>query len=429
MSLVSNSFKLLCLTGFVYQMTHISLTYFAFKTNTKITLQHDNKLPHHSIVFCTLYTDLLDRTNYERYGIHKSRSFNFTEILSDHTKLTISDIFDLTPDPNNTMTGCQIRENSYDVQTYPLDKCYSLFQVTKYHEGMFICYQFEAKIADNKFKCDEAALSYHSITELYVITLHQRFLSSNLIKLISFLPGKVNESLINFPLSARKFYEYLERYGTKAPETSNDNYIRIASDMYSITRLQKPFDTDCVEDFEKSEAVCRRKCNIALFEKHNIFPPNEVSVKPLPVQHLNSLTLKNQSLIQDLKTGDEKCMIECNKKSCNDWYSVTTAKTLPYIFNQTLTVISSCSKRPMTIIQYLPRITLMEFVMFISSSLGIWFGVSVLSINPFANRNKKLDKQSRFKTMLHDHTPFFRINALEITMQEFNNRLRQLENK
>ena len=410
-------------------MTQISLTYFAFKTNTKITLRHDNKLPHHSIVFCTLYTDLLDRTNYERYGIHKSRSFNFTEILSDHTKLTISDIFDLTPDPNNTMVGCQIRENSYNVQTYPLDKCYSLFQITKYHEGMFICYQFEAKVVDNKFKCDEAALSYHSITEMYVITLHQRFLLSNLIKLISFIPGGVNQSLINFPLSPRKFFEYLERYGTKAPETSNNNYIRIAGDIYIITRLQNPYDTDCIEDFEKSEAVCRRRCNIALFKKHNIFPPNEVSIKPLPMQHLNSLTLNNGNLLQDLTTGDEKCMIKCNKKSCNEWYSMTTAKTLPYIFNETLTVISSCSKRPITIIQYLPRITFMEFVMFISSSLGIWFGVSVLSINPFISGNKKKETQPRTKAMLNGHTLSFRMNALEITMQEFNNRLRQLENK
>ena len=82
----------------------------------------------------------------------------------------------------------------------------------------------------------------------------------------------------------------------------------------------------------------------------------------------------------------------------------------------------------MTIIQYLLRITFMQFVVFISRSLGISFGVFILSINPFVNKNKKKEKQSIFKTTLHDETHSFRINALEMTLQEFNNRLRLVSN-
>ena len=386
-------FKLLCLIGFVYQMTHISLEYFSFKTNTKVTLVLHAKSANPSIIFCTHYTDILDRTDYQRYGIHQERSFNFTEMLSDHTKLTIRDIFDLTPHPNKTMIGCQIREHDHNVQTYPLDQCYSMFHIRKFHEGAFICYQFRTRIVDSNFRCHEASLSYHSNTELYLISLDRQFLLSNAIKVISFIPQGIQDSFTSFPFESRRFFESTERYTYDAPETSKMNQLFISAESFFTTRLGSPYDTDCAEEFEKTETFCRRRCNIASFSKHGIFPPNEFCVKPLPIKHLNVLTMENKTLFQDVQARNEECMKMCNRKGCHEWYSVTNLKAVPYKLNATLSIVSSCSNKPTVIIQYLPRITFMELFMYVSSSLGIWFGISVLSINPFQVNRYKLTKQ------------------------------------
>ena len=208
LSFLNLVFKLLCLIGCGYQITKISLEYFAFNTTTKITFQIDSNVKDPSIVYCTRYTDIIDRTNYKKYGIYRRSRYNFTEMLSDSSKLKISDIFHLTPDANDTIIDCTIRRDEYVTQDYLQDQCYSLFRVTKYQEGPFICYQFQTKNVNNNFKCDQAALAYLGLNVLYSITLHSQFLLSNSLKLISFIPPNLDNPILNLPSTSRRFYTY-----------------------------------------------------------------------------------------------------------------------------------------------------------------------------------------------------------------------------
>ena len=376
-------FKLLCLIGCVYQVTQISLEYFSFKTTTKTTFQIDSNINDPAIVYCTRYTDIIDRTNYKKYGIYSQRRYNFTEILSDTTKLTISDIFHLTPNPNETIIECLIRHDEYDTQKYLQDHCYSLFRVTKYLEGTYVCYQIQTKNVSSNFKCDEAALAYVGLNILYFIRLHPRFLLSNSLKLISFIPTNQENPIFNLPSISRRFYSYRLRYGDDEPEKSKLNFFLISGGLYSITRLEKPYDTKCTVNEEYSEFACRRRCKIAVFKRHGYFPSTEYTVSPLPIKHMNTKGYLNKTLLQDTRTRTDICRKICNQKFCNEKFSVTDVSSTQELNSRLLTITSSCSTRPMVIIEYLPRIPLMEFVMYISSSIGIWFGTSVLSINPF----------------------------------------------
>ena len=371
--------------GFVYQLSEISIEYFAYKTSTKVALQLEHKFINPSIIICSRYTDIIDRTNYKKYGIHSKARYITSEHLSDMSKLTIKDIFELTPDTNNTMIACQFRTNVYNMDSYNRDVCYSMFNVTKYQEGSFICYQFQTRIPDNQLNCEQAALSFHSYNELYGIQLHPRFLLSNRIKLISFIPDVGHNSLFNLPIISRRFYSPLVRYGSGTADTSIANYIALSGEVYSIKRLKKPYDTACMRNHKDTEYVCRRKCNIASFKSHDIFPPNELTTKPLPLKHSKTvITSLNTTLLRDIKMKNQKCMRACNGHSmCEDWYTVTLANLSPVRYFDTISISSVCSKKPAVIIQYLPKVVLMDFIMYISSSFGIWFGISILSINPF----------------------------------------------
>ena len=416
--------------GFMYQISEISFEYFSYKTNTKILLHLHNKFNNPSVVFCSRYTDIIDRTNYKKYGIYQKTRYNSTEYLSDQLKLKINDIFDLTPKPENVMVGCRMRENDHTSQSQ--DKCYLLFNVTKYVEGEFICYQFRTNINQSKFRCDRAALSYRYNHELYSVSLHPRFHLSNYIKLISFIPSDLNDSLQGLPYVSRRFCDFMLRYGHEAPETSRIYWIAISGDFYSVSRLQSPYDTHCVKNEEEAEFYCNRKCNIAAYRRHNLFPANEWTTRPLPMKHLNVEVLKNEGLLRDVRERSDKCLMKCNHPLCDDWYSVTNTKTAAFK-EEGLCIASICSNRPAVIIQYFPRITLMELVMYASSSLGIWFGVSFFAINPFKGSRKhfltklELKRRNKVQRFLCHEKPASP-NNLDLVFQDLNRRVRRLEN-
>ena len=428
-------FKLFCLTGFLYQIIEISIPYFAFKTNTKIVFELDNKFINPAITFCIRYPAILDRSNYEKYGIYPSYRYNTTEMFSDMSKLTIKDIFDLTPDANQVISSCKYRENYYhlDLTSYNKSECYSRLRVTKYQEGGFICYQFRTKTLDNKFHCAQAALSHNSYKELYAIILHQRLTESNAIKLISFVPDGKNSSVLSMPAISRSYYTFVLRYAHLPPETSKQNSFRIWGDMFSITSLPKPYDTNCVkgEEEKNNYVLCHRRCNIALFKKHGYFPSNEYTTVPLLMKHLDEKALRNETLLRDIKSNSQACLTKCKRKKCYYWYSLTNINTFPRLNQNSLTIGSTCSNRPAVIIKYMPRITVMELVMYVSSSLGIWFGTSILFINPFNNKrncdNKRNTRQKNFVHSIALELRDRRTQGLRIIVHDLNKRMRQVE--
>ena len=433
LSLFNVSFKLFCFIGFFCQILEISIPYFGFKTNTKIEFQLDKKVIDPSITFCVRYPSILDRSSYRKYEIYPSYSYNSTGRFNDMSKLNIKDIFDLTPDASEVMVSCQSREYYYQLNlvSYNMSQCYSLFHVTKYLEAGFICYQFRTKIADNKFHCSQAALSRNAQNEYYYVLLHQRFKASNAIKLISFVPDGKNSSVLSMPDISRSFYVFKLRYAFDPPETSKQNTFRIHGDMYFITSLPKPYDTDCTEKKEEHSPYCLRRCNIAAFKKHGYFPSNEYTIRPLQINYLDQKALLNETLVRDIKSTSEACLTKCSRKSCNYWYSVTAVETFTPLSNNTVALGSTCSNRPAVIIQFLPRIPFMEFIMYISSSLGIWFGISVLSINPFNSRRKSVGKQkARPRNFIHSVAEELRdrrVQGLQMVVQDFNKRIRQIE--
>ena len=435
LSFFNAAFKLFCLTGFLYQIIQISIVYFAFKTSTKIVFQLDNNFINPSITFCVRYPAILDRSKHDKYGIHPRYRFNSKEMFKDMSKLTIKDVFDLTPDASEVILSCQYRENYYQLFLTPYNRtdCYSLFHVTKYQEGGFICYQLRTKTPDNKFHCSQAALSHNADKEFYYILLHQRFLASNAMKFISFIPTANNVSVLSMPEISRSYYVFKLRYASDPPETSKENTFRVYGDVYTVTSLPKPYDTDCTEETEEHFPLCHRKCNIAAFKRHGYFPSNEYTITPLQMKHLNPEALLNKTLVRDIKSESEACLKKCSRKGCNYWYSVTSVETFSHLNDDTISLGSTCSNRPSLRIQFLPRITVMEFVMYVSSALGIWFGTSILSINPFNSRRKCASKRkAREGNFVHSIAEEMRdrkMQGLQMIVQDLSKRMKQMEHR
>ena len=377
----SASFIIVCLCGFSYQVIQVSLDYFAFKTTTKVKLQLESEYRSPMVIFCTRYTDIINRTNHEKYGINPNPSSSFRKYMSDMSKLTVNDIFDLTPKPQEAMIGCVFRNNVYTTNILNQTDCYSRILVLKYQEGQYICYVFKSQETSKSLNCNDVSRSVVNENELFVVTLSRTFLLANSIQMISAL-----SALNTVPSISRRFYDKRIRFGRLSPETSVINYIKISGDVYKIERLEPPYDTMCTGINEEIDHICRRKCNIEVFKKHNLWPANEYTTEPIGLRHLTVITASNSSLINDVTESYTNCAKHCTKKHCRTDYSVSVAVDVNVKSMESLSISSSCSRRPVVFVQYLPRIVFMEFALYVSSCLGIWFGVSVISLNPFKSK-------------------------------------------
>ena len=386
--LFSVIFVLCCLTGFLYQSIEISIDYFSYKTTSKVFLYTDKKHSNPAVVFCARYTDILNRSRHQEYGIHPFRSDRKSIWGDDMSKLTVKEIFDLTPDPKQVIHGCQYRHHDYDLTTYnSVSSCNKLFRIQKYHEGRFICYQFRTTKQKDEFDCAAIARSFHSPREMYSITLKPLFLQSNLVQLITFIPHADPKDL---PLVSRRYYSFHVRWiGQNDYNNSKANYFIISGDTYSLWKQRKPYDTQCM-DFDANMTgtilFCQTQCNIEAFKHHNLLPPNEINLHPSPLKHMSFTTMRNLSLIQDIKERKENCSKKCNVIPCREWYSVTVSQSMPLFLNNSISMSSDCSNRPITSLHFIPRINLDEYLIFLGSCLGTWSGFSFLSLNPFEKK-------------------------------------------
>ena len=387
-------FVVVCSAGFLYQAAEVSLEYFKYSTTTKVFLHMDNDFSNPSVVFCVRYTDILDRRDYKKYGINPSLSYDYKDWASDMSKLTIKDIFHLTPKADDVILGCQYRQHDYDLTSYNETQCRSLFRVVKYHEGRSICYVFNTQNSDDKFKCHRIARSFYSEGEMYSVTLKQHFLKSGWLQLISFIPGQVTDLFSHLPFASRRYFAPVVRLTGNKTSTLT-NYYYLSGDVYSIQRLPYPYDTRCTRNYNESLYACRESCNIHAFKVHDLFPPNEISTNPIPKKHLSFIHIANQSFIKSERNENSCCSLKCTKHECNEWFSVTSAVGLEYTRLGSLTLGSCCSNRPYVAIHFVASISVWDYIIYISSSIGIWFGVSVFSLNPFKNR-----KSHSYNTMI-----------------------------
>src|SRR5690349_8893744 len=95
--IVATSYWIGCLIGFIIQSNEICKVYFAYKTTTLIELFIPEELQIPSLSVCIRYFEILNRTDHEKYGLSKDPPIPFDQILNEISRLTVEQIFKLTP--------------------------------------------------------------------------------------------------------------------------------------------------------------------------------------------------------------------------------------------------------------------------------------------------------------------------------------------
>ena len=203
-----------------------------------------------------------------------------------------------------------------------------------------------------------------------------------------------------YPSYSRIYGPAFKRLSSTSPFQAFSNSY---TSRYSLTKLYlqpPPYDTMCLED-ALPRSSCLENCMIRRFKELGRTPPMEILKEPSNLTHFSSRDYRDQFMRSKTFKLNEVCESECRRQTCNSGYSITyTQGFLDKDLGNTLRFHLATPSAPMTVIRALIKLDITEFLTYLSSCFGIWFGVSVFSLNPM---NIKFKEKKSMQTRRPNH--------------------------
>ena len=164
------------------------------------------------------------------------------------------------------------------------------------------------------------------------------------------------------------------------------DYLRY--ERIKIYSLPDPYETNCKNYFTddyNSKQSCISKCRLKYLSENNTGKWMAIYFTEM-TESLANVTLHN-SLV-DLKTDytldadiGQKCKDFCgtNSECYSEYYKLGLVQPGHILEQPYITFLSP--NRPDLVYRYLPKIYFVEFVLFVASSVSLWFGFSVLMLS------------------------------------------------
>lgn len=179
---ISVTYQLLCLIGLIVQCVSVTMTYFEYKTTTKINidLRYEIEMPDYTI--CMSFTSLLDAV-----WVKQNKKLDLKREGNNVSRIvTIQEILDHTPDSRFLLDSCITRyPYSYKVQDHKGFQCLDQFDISKSVFGEFVCYTLSLKRRDSQMKYNTKKIIYSRRLSriMYVFNLnHSTFDSVTVMK-------------------------------------------------------------------------------------------------------------------------------------------------------------------------------------------------------------------------------------------------------
>src|SRR4029077_15407918 len=79
------------------------------------------------------------------YGLFPKREVSYKALMNDQSRLTIRQIFDLTPSPETVIAECRFRAEQFKMNMRHRKSCESVLNISKFYMQEFICYSVYLK--------------------------------------------------------------------------------------------------------------------------------------------------------------------------------------------------------------------------------------------------------------------------------------------
>lgn len=372
------------------------MSFFMYKTTSKVVLDSKDTINSRRIpntLLCMTYTDILDLQSLNhKYGTNFTRSKNFNAITKMQSQLTLNHIFDFTPGINDTIQSCTHRiTNGLLMEKDDRDSCYSKFHAYRFYVQSFMCYGFKYNGVVN-FTSKQVANSLYDPNLLYSVTLGPKFSGADMV-MVSLFYG-------TYPSTSRQYSVLVNRLSDFASlEVRNTMYI-FGYAANQVQLLEAPYETMCSNHVNDTASnLCRNQCFKPVEDEIDRVFFTTMITEGIDKKHINYYDLNDKKKRVKIRQRLEYCTKKCVDRPCNYNYTITYFDmAMKKSGSQDMTIVARTAKAAGLNVKFEAKLPLMEFIIYICSCIGIWFGLSVISLNPF---------EPRLRRKLHEPIIFF----------------------
>ena len=369
---------LICVTGFLWQGSFVSITYFSYKTFSRLEMSREDVLRFPTINFCSLYTRILISSA--------------TKASVDLKNLTVTDIFKLTPHETETLSGCKLREQiSDEMKLRSVSDCLTEFVSSKFVAGAAICYAYQAR---SSYSLGRVTSSSDHTGLVYELLLSEVFRNTSDIS-IYWITQSLNTSEMGQVVRSKKFAYQVFR---DADSNNSVNYVVSRGINHNVTLLPEPYDTQCLPN--NSPIGCFSKCYIKFFKALKRVPFDEFISEPIDLQMVTSDDIKNETFQELVRIANSQCERACVRQPCNQYYSITDVSGYwrPKMKHNSLVIAAGTPVSNGLVINTYPSLVFLDFLNNLGVSGSIWLGVSVVSITMYSMKlltKKRVNEKAR----------------------------------
>lgn len=399
-AIVTVIFFLLCTLGFIFQTSSLASTYFEYNTTSSVGIAMPDLLDSPDVSLCIRYADIITDKSLRTYDRTQGKR-KVKELRSLQDKLTLKDIFNKTPSSKNILLECLYRSpRSFNVHQGTSHECQKIFSTEKYIFGEYICFHYSQIIQTNEtFYFGTLAFSLVYSSLFYALVLDKKQIdSADYCKIIIHGRDSLPYDSIAYPIAFSREI------------TDNDKYYSFVTTYSKITiqSLPPPYATLCrsYSLFHQSKRSCINECiKVNSLRVFNKVPFSGIEVKPLPLKHISFSDLQNVTFARLFEQISYSCRSECKQISCLDEnYLSTLYKEQSTVGLDGLTLNIMAPSSPSTTILHRPFMSVPEFLLFISSLLGIWYGISMISFNPSSLVKRLIKSYTQTETPARQRT-------------------------
>jgi len=399
------------MAGFIWQLGDVAQVYFEYRTIVHVLVSFPYKVPAPDVSLCVRYVDIFKGEYNVSVASSTQNGTHFEDKLFrqlQHT-VTLKQIFAETPSIDNFMAMCLIREpGNYRLFRLNETQCEARMRISKYYVQEYMCYHWtllhtiedysDFVSFDRYTQRDEVFYKYQNLVfpKTYpalffaIMVNKEKMEGADMCKVIVHNSNRLPVNTIAY---APNFFRRV---------SGEDKYNHIGVG-YSITRIRKlppPYNTKCrfYHEFEwerrRCLTVCIQNMTVKVFNKIPFFVLEENN---LDIKHISPIDIENDTFIAHLEKMEADCYSKCRQEQClREYYATSLQKHESGEFDF-FSILVNAPQSPIVEVTNREVWTIEDFFVYASTIISIWFGVSILSLNPSNIKNWWNQNKSRIQ--------------------------------
>lgn len=364
---------LICFSGCFWQIINISSSFFTYRTSTLVSISIVEELAPPAISVCWLRQESLQYNSdgYEpKFGVHRDDMENVSLLLE---KLTVREIFNISLSDDSIFTekdACAIKKPSNFIWRYPLyskDECLTMVSIQRFIHRSYMCYQITPiQDVNDTFTVGDVSYAPDHPNVLRMYYLNDAFIKNTLMGI--YVHSGESSDLFDSIFSVEELIDF-----------NATNEIAIIFSPTSQYRLPPPYDTMCdyaPNGFNTFTEYLYSELNNLTTDELNLVHTFGFVYNDYDYPILTTDRLKNRS-IHDAFMALNRRLDRRTIKNCKLVYNV------PSTIRQTrdrLSITINWPQNSATTVKSIAVQGTMDYIIYVTSTVGIWFGCSALSI-------------------------------------------------